>query len=66
MKASDLRRLIGKTVTFKSDRTSWLYTCPTNTGIVIEVVRTEVYIAGDWHNIKTIEIIKVHEEEAII
>lgn len=61
MKAIDLRKLIGKEIKFKSNKTrQWLNQI--EIGIVKEVVRREVYINGDWHEIKNFVVLSVNEE----
>ena len=62
MKASDLRKLIGKVVRFKSDRTRSFNYEWVATGIIIDVVRTEVCIGGDWHTNKYVDILEVMED----
>lgn len=60
MKAQEVRKLIGKVVQYKSNL-SRRGCFPIWCGGVMEVFKTEVLINGDWHDIKTLEIIEVIE-----
>lgn len=61
MKALDIRKLIGKTVTFKSNLTR-NHRQSLGIGCVEDVTGAYSYISGDWHDNKTLEIIKVYED----
>ena len=58
MKAADARKLIGKTVRYKSDKSRAYVKCEW-VGVIEEVVRTEVYINGDWERLKGVEVLEV-------
>lgn len=60
MKNSELIELIGKKITFSSNRTWGEFV----SGSIEEVTQYETHINGDWHDNKTIKIkTKEHNDE---
>jgi len=58
----EMRKIIGKTIKFKSSITN-VFMCSVWSGIVGEQVRSETCIDGRWHDTKSIEIIEILKDE---
>ncbi len=62
MKSYEVKKLIGKFVCFSSSR-SRVWIRPTAWGVVTEVQGSEACIGDDWHDLSTLEIHKIQEND---
>jgi hypothetical protein len=60
MKKSELKKLMGKVVKYQSNRTR-IGIFQTSCGAISDISRSEVLINGDWHDIKTLNVLEVVE-----